>query len=326
MQEQHITRMLNDIAEEHIPATVNLWPDIQAQAQSRLQRSRQRWQQRSLALAAMLVLTLIATFNWIGRPPAVSAEAILQQAQVVAEQPSAGGVDSFMMTQEISWTRLARWLPENVEPTQEDQETIIMNRTVYFQVPNLTRRETDDVQILRGRNAFGDGPEVSESLSVSDGVNYWTYIPEHNRVDEASPDSAVSNAFELALYPSRLQMAQFANINNALMECYEPRLEGSQVVAERDSWMINLGQATGCLPDTIGGEQIGGVRVWVDKETHFILKTVMYEVPNERVLYEAEVTHIEYNVPLDPALFTFTPPSDAIIQEVGKPSSLDPGN
>jgi outer membrane lipoprotein-sorting protein len=116
-------------------------------------------------------------------------------------------------------------------------------------------------------------------------------------------------------------MAQLSSSESNLLSCYDPELEGSATVAGRAVWVIDLGQASGCLPATVGGEPIGGVRVWVDKETYFVLKTELYEVPEQTVLFSAEVLEIEFNVPLDADLFTFTPPPGATIQEVNRPSA-----
>jgi hypothetical protein len=49
----------------------------------------------------------------------------------------------------------------------------------------------------------------------------------------------------------------------------------------------------------------------VDKDTFFVLKVVQFGGTDAKVLSTTEVTSVNYNVPIDPAQFTFTPPADA---------------
>lgn len=294
MQEQHITRILNNIAEEHIP-TANLWPAIQAQVQPRKQRSQHRGFQRTLALAAVLVLAIIGTFIWIGRPPAVSAEAILQQAQVVADDPLSSGVQGFVRTETISYTHSWVW-PQSPQGHNEAER---FDSTLYYQEPNRTRYESETNE--------------GSVLTVNDGTNYWVYYPEINGVYTGEAPQDMSLSFPFARSDISSLLAEFK-------DCYDAGLRGDDKVADRDTFIVQLMNTRCASPDSPQA-RVGDLTLWVDKETHFILKTIVYDPQNEVPIYTAEVTDIRYNADLNPELFTFTPPPDAIIQEAGRPPS-----
>ena len=63
--------------------------------------------------------------------------------------------------------------------------------------------------------------------------------------------------------------------------------------------------------------------IWVDKDTFFVLRQELYSTDETRLIMQSEVTSINYNVPVDPALFTFKPPAGAKVLD-GRPAALLP--
>jgi outer membrane lipoprotein-sorting protein len=303
MQEQHFKQTLHDIAEEQVPGTVDLWPAIQAQAHTRRPRSRNQWLQRPLALAAVVVLALASLFIWAGQHDAASAEEILQQAAIVADEPAAAGIQSYVLTRTHTFVS-----PVGNPPSFDGEtETSHSDVVIYFQAPNLWRSEH---------------PGDPSALSIRDGTYSWVYFREHNMIQVSMADEEPEelSALYLALAPYAIPFHRFGEVLDELMECYTPTLEGNDMVAGRETWVIDLGNALSCLPPPTGGEPyvLLTIKVWIDQETHYILKTVMYRGEEQEPVSTTEVTDIRFNVPLDSDLFTFTPPPGAEIQGPAK--------
>jgi len=60
---------------------------------------------------------------------------------------------------------------------------------------------------------------------------------------------------------------------------------------------------------------MGPRTVWVDKESYFVLKVVQISGTDGKLLETTEVTSIQYNVAIDPSVFTFTPPAGAKLDD-----------
>jgi outer membrane lipoprotein-sorting protein len=303
MREQHFKQTLHDIAEEQVPGTVDLWPAIQAQAHTRRPRSRNQWVQRPLALAAVIVFALASLFIWAGQRDAASAEEILQQAAIVAKEPAAAGIQSYVLTRTQTVI-----LPGGYPPSYEGEtETSHSGAVIYFQAPNFRR---------------GENPEDPSVLSVRDGTYSWLYFREYNMIHVSMADEEPEelSALYLAIAPYAIPMDRFGEVLDELMECYTPALEGNDTVAGRETWVIDLGDGRACLPPKPEGEPYVPftIKVWIDQETHYILKTVMYRGEEQEPISTTEVTDIRFNVPLDSDLFTFTPPPGAEIQGPAK--------
>ena len=78
--------------------------------------------------------------------------------------------------------------------------------------------------------------------------------------------------------------------------------------------MIDLGlpnRFSNSAPEVNNGRRIIGV----DKETFFLLKAVQYSPTDGSVVWTMEVTDIQYNIPVDPGIFSFTPPLRAQVYD-----------
>jgi hypothetical protein len=61
-------------------------------------------------------------------------------------------------------------------------------------------------------------------------------------------------------------------------------------------------------PSASAAEANGPLTLWLDHETFFVLKAVLRDTADTRVVQTGQVTSIRYNPELTDALFTFTPP------------------
>jgi outer membrane lipoprotein-sorting protein len=126
------------------------------------------------------------------------------------------------------------------------------------------------------------------------------------------------------------ELGPFAEVTGGLSSlleqassCYSPRLLGSERVAGRDTYVVDLG-ASRCPPTTTSmgaGSEPEPVEwaVWVDKETFLILKTV--QDIEGRVLATTSVTSVRYNTAIDANRFTFVPPAGATVRDARAPKS-----
>lgn len=327
MHDDKIRQALHDIGAD-IPPTLDLWPSIRARAIPPSHPA-PRWRSYPVAFGVVAAMVLLAILIWTSRPHAVSAAEIVTNAQLAAQDPAAVGVTSYVVTQRSVMTSLERWMSPGEAVTQADKQTVVVDTSSWYRAPNHMRTEQQLVSLVRGENVFAGTPLPSYSGTyVNDGEHTWLYYPERNEVwmDVQWPEWARPSGAQLALWPTFLQMKQLPEIEDALSDCFTPTTEGSGEIAGRPVWVIDLGQPTGCLPAIYFEIDLAippGVRLWVDKETFFILKTQRYQMQRDGTgeFIEAadpwaplvEVTHIEYNVPIADERFTFTPPPGATI-------------
>ncbi|MGH7861534.1 MAG: LolA family protein, partial [Candidatus Dormibacteraceae bacterium] len=96
-------------------------------------------------------------------------------------------------------------------------------------------------------------------------------------------------------------------------KCGTPSVTGTATVAGRSTDVIDLVPSK--CPDVSTPELNGPSTIWVDQETFFVLKEVQYSGTDGKLLSTTEVTSIQYNVPVAPARFSFTPPPGARIED-----------
>lgn len=277
-----------------------------------------------LAVATLVVAALVAASFAIRRPQPVSAQAIIQKAQAAATSPAVGGVQSFVLTK-VCRFRLANGRLDPGGSDSESEEIVSVTRR-WYRAPDRLRSEHEQRALLP------DGTEVPRSswLHINDGRDVWLYYPNENRVtvNRPSPDQMLKGD------TSALDMGA-GDLNALLQEvstCYNnPKITGNATVAGRSTYVIDLGPSL-C---PVGPRDMSGRRViWVDEETFFILKQEQYSKAGDRLIWQSEVTSLQYNVAVADAVFTFTPPAGASMlderhQALPTPvpgSSLPPGS
>ncbi len=316
MNHDEVTSILEILANEAIPpANVDLWPAIREhfggsgrQGRRLAVRSRQfRVIPASLAgklsLAAVFLLALAALGTFLlARPQPVSAQQILERAWSAASGPQANGIHSFEM---VAVTTTAGSVPTGIASIPPASGETLSQLHTWYQEPDHWRFERRFL-VLPDRE-----PEANPSVTVADGKSIWSYDPDqnllqiHNGIFGAG---GKSNGSWLSLYGTS---GGLDAILQSAGRCFDPVLAGREdLVAGRKTYRIDLGP-TKCPNET--GLFPGPLTLWIDQETYFFLKWEIFDSSSGQVVWDMEVTHIQYNPSLSPDLFTFTPPPGAKI-------------
>lgn len=295
MDKQQIRAALDEYAARYLPTNPDLWPVIRRRARPRRRRfaspaspslarphSRPRL---TLSLsAAVLALAILAGILWAARPQGASAQALLVRAAAANATLTGGGARSFTLTLR--------------ERTGSGMTTPVEFATTWwYRDPTHWRTEV--------RAASGpDGVSQPARTAISDGTDLWEYdgLPDAVFVQR----SIAGPAAVARVTPFAGQGGDLATLLHEAGRCNATKILGEESVANRPTLVIDLGDAK-C-------RGVGRGRLWIDKETAFVLKALRDDgSPNQgdALLSATEVTSIAYDVPLDPTLFAFTPPPGA---------------
>jgi outer membrane lipoprotein-sorting protein len=312
--------LLEDIATAAVPETIDLWPRLRVEIDSRsadganCRRNQTGWTgawnratlspcaltAAALALAVILGLGLLAALT---RAQIVSAETILDRATGPA-------------TVQTYHLLMSRQAPANGAQTDVTE--------VWFDGPDrqrATQRTTD---------ASGAGVPVQDV--IFSGSEVWTVTTDHGQTraihtvgttwnkPAVAPTTQGSPAELLDLYGER--------------QCVAAHLQpGSATVAGQATYVLDLAQKTGgcgaipvasaapvASPVAAGARTTGQlqsielekmnqkVSVWVDEQTFLPLKTEVRD-PGGALVQRSEVTSIAYNVPMADSTFAYAPPA-----------------
>lgn len=264
------------------------------------------WPWAGFAAVAVLILALLGAMFWTMGPQTVSAQEILAKAQATATHVAEGGVESFVLTEVTRSRPTAR---AKAEAGYTDDEQLQTETTQWYEAPNRWRIETTGTVIGPDGQAVPD--RTSRMLNVSDGTDHWSYDPLHKSGQVQRLDPALNGTGGVTRFG--LDASGLSTVLARASKCGTPMLKGTETVAGRSAYVIDLGPSK--CPYVDSSELNGASTLWVDKETFFVLKVVQYSGTNGRLLSTTEVTSIQYNVPIDPTHFSFTPPPDAKIQD-----------
>jgi len=264
------------------PATPRLW-----------------WALAGVAAAAGVLAALLLA--GVVRPgsgtTAVSAAQVVERAAAVAANPAAGGVSSFEATQ-VGTSELPG-IPE-----------VGFGLQVWYSRPDKWRFQ----RTFTSRD--GQETDVTHGVTVGDGQSIWTYDPGQNSVQISSGSLGGPGESEFSLFGG----GDLYTVLQQAKTCFDPVLKGEDTVAGRDAYVVNVGPSK--CPSASGPEDMNGPRrIWVDKETFFVLEDVIRSLDGQRVVSTRQVTSIRYNADLSDDLFTFTPPPGAtVIDDRPKPA------
>lgn len=265
-----------------------------------------RWPLAGLAAAAVLVLAFAGLVTGVVRPQTVSAQEVLDKARAASADTAAGGVRSFVLTEVTRSRPTAR---RKAESGYTGEEQLRTESTQWYAAPDRWRVETT------GTVTRPDGQELADGawrlVNVSDGTDRWHYDPLHKSGQVQRLDPGMDGKGGVARFGQ--DASDLDTVLERASTCGTPALRGTETVAGRSAYVIDLG-ASKC-PSASAPELNGPSTIWVDKETFFVLKVVQYSGTDGQLLSTTEVTSIQYNVPIDPARFTFTPPADAKVQD-----------
>lgn len=254
-----------------------------------------RWPAAALASAVAAVAILAGVAGWRDQAPALSADEIIRRAQAAAS-PSPEGFRNFVV-KETSEVR-----PLDAAAGEQVRSEI----SRWYEAPGYWRREVASTVI------GADGRAVSHNglTSVSDGDTVWIYRLRDNLV-MARPSEQAPAPGELGPFPE--VTGGLSNLLDQAGACYMPRVLGSDTIAGRQAYIIELGGSRCPVAEGAGDAEPVEWTLWVDKKTFLILKSV--QGIDGRVLATTAVTSVQYNVPIEPARFTFIAPPGARMRD-----------
>lgn len=216
----------------------------------------------------------------------------------------------------------------NIDSTPRQAVTATAPLIIWYQAPNKWHTLSSVVSYPAEDSGF---------LNVSDGVSVWDYQYFNGKsykqdelyiklYDSEYPPSSGTSALEHLTYEWQY------TVLDTLGPCYTPTLKGNDVIAGRNTYVIDSGvshcQATpapGAIqfvpsPAFPNGQLAGSASqsrfvVWIDQSNYFMLKYQIYgDSPSPGITVAA--TSAQFDVPIDPSVFSFTPPADATIYDL----------
>lgn len=309
--EQTMAGLLTYHLEKTIPEGADLWPAIRkrlAERSSAAQLQRRRsfggiGFHRPSVLPAMAVILagIIGLHLWMSQPQLVDAQVILDGAQNAQASPSNSGIRTFTLTQKID---------ERSSSGEFHAET-----RRWYQDPGQWRVES--------RWTGAEPEDEGMRTVVSDGTSEWIQQGDSVIISQATQQPVTDD-----LAPWGREISGLTDVLNQVDDLYSsPRLQGEETIAGRPAYVLDLGlpnRFSNSAPDLNNGRRV----IWVDKETFFLLKAVQYSPTDGSTTGVMEVTQVQYNIPIEPGVFSFTPPPGARVDDlrVGRYSSLSESN
>lgn len=243
-----------------------------------------RW---SFIGASVLLIVLALAVYWTMRPQPVDAAVLLDKAHSVATNLQTSNVKSFEMVRENVQSIFAA---PNAVPTGESPWT----QHIWHAGPTVFRIETQS-----------SSPDQRSEIMISDGV--WNYRYDVN-AKTVQIDTASADYFSLPT-ASTLEMYQQES-----KRCFDPKVVGEEQIAGRAAYVIDLGNNK-CPSASMGGLDAGPHKVWLDKETLFVLKEQVYTPNGTYLLSQSEITLFRFNLDIPADVFHFTPPPGTVIND-----------
>ncbi|HST05631.1 MAG TPA: hypothetical protein VLQ48_12970 [Chloroflexia bacterium] len=255
---------------------------------------RRLWPAGVAAVMAVLLVAITAISLWAAQPAAVSAAEVVKKAQDAAANTATSRITNFEMVEKSTWAHPKGTADSGSSTTH-----------VWYRAPGEWRYEISRLQ----------GDVSTSYITVADQRNVWKYDSLQNSVQVTegpmeAEDLAGSGASSLK---DALQKAS---------TCYNPRLAGEQQVAGRAAYVVEMG-ATTC-PSASMPDDNGPLTFWLDKETYFVLKSVLRDTAGTHTIATTEVSSIAYNQGVANSVFTFTPPAGATVADTRPRPTVDP--
>ena len=243
-----------------------------------------------VGIAAALLVAIVAIGMWVTQPSPVDASIVLNKAREAANNFSAVGVNTFEMTTESEQAILG-------DPQQPIAGMSFTTSKIYYGSPLRWRVETTDQTLNAPRTT---------NINVQDGATNWTYD--------------AFNQLVLADVPSQVglplpNVGSLELLNQDVSQCWTPRVIGAEIIAGRAAYKIDLGNNK-CRSAALAAFHNAQRKLWVDKETFFVLRDEIKTEDGAQNLDTYVVREIRYNIPLDEALFQFTPPQGSKLNDL----------
>ncbi|MDQ3705526.1 MAG: outer membrane lipoprotein-sorting protein [Chloroflexota bacterium] len=314
MDEDFVRRVLREHAETNMTKQPDLWPALSRQIQPQHRPSgkeelmRTQFSVRPLLVAGLLVVLLavaIGAATLLNQPRPASAAEVIAKARQVAQNDQAG-VQTFHGV-------MTHWFISH-----EPAGAIVEGRSEEWYQAEPPR------YISKGTFHRSDGYEY-ETMSGSD--EEYTYLAHEedetlvlgeggvleNGVLKRPIDPEHASIFSPYDWVERMGSTGKGNGTNAQkynhLDLFDIALLGTEQTNGRDVYVLEL-------TANPAGRGYPHVRVpnpksklWVDQQLFFILRSEAYNA-NGEVVARGSFETIEFNQPLDPAVFDFSSPAD----------------
>lgn len=243
-----------------------------------------------IALFVAAALGLAASLTRDGAT-SVSAAAILEKAK---QQATAGTASSPSVFFQIS-----------------KQQTDVVGRPPSI---NQTRIWSDGTRWRIEQYAITSEkvPQL-RSVQVFDGGSIWAYDGATGEVSTTPSTSGAGRPFSVLQTPGEsLQM-----LFDGRSECWSPVLTGSERIAGREAYVIDLGSNRCLAPEHV--HKVNGLdvtvpslrKIWVDYETFAVLKSEAHGYPREDIVFTFELEDISFPPSIAEEAFQFDAKSPA---------------
>lgn len=301
--ERKMVSLLTQHLEKAVPEGVDLWPAIStrlAERNSTTEPPRLRvfgWvgfhRVRVISAIMGVLAVIVGLYLGIAQPRPVDAQEILNRAKDAMVLSKNSGIRTFTLTQKINeWSSSGEFHAETKR---------------WYQEPGRWRIESK----WTGTVPADEGT----STIVSDGTSEWRQQGGTVTIVQASLQHKMDD-----LAPWGQKGVGLADVQRQVVDLYNtpnPRLRGEETIAGRPAYVIDLelpNRFSNSAPELNNGRRV----IWVDKETFFLLKAVLYNPTDGSVVGSMEVTGIQYNISIDPGVFSFTSPPGAHVFDLRK--------
>jgi outer membrane lipoprotein-sorting protein len=303
------SQALHELAEQAIPDSIDLWPNVRGQLPRPVRINGPHFAGRWVAAAAMVTGLVAAlafgALPWWSAPDAVSAETILDRAEVAASMGA-----TTVSTYHLSMTRAIKDAGTSVSEVWyggPDRQRTVQQMTGASGVV-LSRLDV----VFNGPETWIETAENGNTRVIHTTGTTWTR-PADAPSSDTNPLDALQSYGDKACMGVRLEQSEASVAGQpTYVIVATPRPVGCGPSAG-PSVEASPGPSGSQQGIRVNGQPRDGlltqparVTIWVDKRSFLPLKTEVRD-SNGVVLDRSEVTSVEYNVTMADATFQYTP-------------------
>jgi outer membrane lipoprotein-sorting protein len=294
------TRLLEQIAEQAVPQDIDLWPALRLRAQRR-RRELRAWLLPGVAAAVVAIVVGAGLLLGLRGAQSVSAETILDRAAGAAGD--AATVDTYHLTMLRQNDTTEVWFggPDRQRTTEHAQDATgapVLVQDVIFNGAETWLVSNDNGQLRVIHTLGTQWNKPADAPSAQGGLSELLsrYSTKQCMAVHLEPqDASVAG-----------QSTYVLDVAKTAAACPAPAASSPVAAPSPGPSQVRVtGQLQGSRLDNVN---LPTVRVWVDKQSFLPLKTEVRDASGT-VLEHSEVTHVEYNVTIPDAIFSYAPPA-----------------
>ena len=235
-------------------------------------------------------LALVVVRSPTDEPAAASVEEVPGRWQEVIGFPGEDGVRTFVPRSFSTRYFVGDQLAGTPSSTCE--------YTTWFEAPDRQRVQFEAVSLTRSLG--GEGPSTYSETQVWDGTDHW--------IGDERPDGVIivrrQDPWESVHFGPAPRMEALTS------RCRTATVAGEEAIGGRDAWVLELSRPR-CGASFPGDD--GRSVLWIDRATGLLLRARNYTASGR--LAGEEVTLIEINGVIDPALLRFEVPDGVTLDD-----------